>query len=117
VNELYDIKGYQIHPGDLVRTYHFTGRRNKIHYLYHVAALDGDKIRLLPTEWLATSKREGGSYCPDQAYLDGISALIISGHGPGDCIIWYDRPKRKPNRTSIRRTRNDRSVSLPPRSA
>lgn len=92
---LYDIKGYPICPGDLVRTYHFTGMRNKIHYLYHVATMDTYGLRMLPTAQLGIPKDNGGSYYPKQSDLDGLSALILSGHGPGDCTAYYDRPKRK----------------------
>ncbi len=78
---LHDIKGYPIHPGDLVRTYHFTGRRNKVHYLYHVAKKDKHGLRMLPTEWLGlNNEQDGGAYYPTQKDMDGLSGLILSGH-------------------------------------
>ena len=78
---LHDIKGYPIHPGDLVRTYHFTGRRNKIYYLYHVAKKDKHGLRLLPTEWLGlNNEHDGGAYYPKQKDMDSLSAVILSGH-------------------------------------
>lgn len=34
---VYDRKGVPIHPGDLIRSFHFIGARRKRYYLYHVA--------------------------------------------------------------------------------
>lgn len=96
MSQLYDIKGYPLYPGDLVRTYHFTGRRNKIYYLYHVAVEDQHGLRMLPVGWLSASdKRDGGSYYPQQKDMDGLSGQILCGHGPGDIHSYEDRPRRK----------------------
>lgn len=85
MGELYDIKGIPIYPGDLLRTYHFTGRRNKIYYLYHVATKDGHGLRLLPAEWADPNcKRSGGAYYPSQKDLDGLSAIVLNHYNAGD---------------------------------
>jgi len=91
--ELYDLKGVPIYPGDLLRSYHFTGARRKRYYLYHTVVLDGG-LRMVPTSHLEPSKsKEGGSCLLSQDLAD--NAEIIAGYGPKGCLDYCDRPKRK----------------------
>jgi hypothetical protein len=59
----YDMKGRPIIGGDLLRQYHFTGRRKKIHYLYHVAVPTKNGFDLVPTSHLDPSRVAGGGRC------------------------------------------------------
>lgn len=96
---LYDIKGYPIQPGDLVRTYHFTGRRGKIHYLYHVASLpenNSNGLKLIPAAWADPNyEKDGGDCFVDQFFLNSYSATILAGIGPASGQGFCDRVKRK----------------------
>ena len=86
IRELHDIKGWVIRPGDLVRTYHFTGSRGKIHYLYHVATKAEYGIKLLPAEWADPNrKHDGGAHYPTQSELNGLSAIILNNYGHDTC--------------------------------
>ncbi len=82
LSEIYDIKGYPIRAGDLVRSYHYTGARGKIHYLYHVISLQEHGLKMLPAEWADPNYRHDGGACYfDQAFVDAYSITIISGRG------------------------------------
>jgi hypothetical protein len=62
--ECHDSNGVPIYPGDLLRTFHFTGPRRRKWYLYHVAVYDTQvgAMRMMPVEYLEPSvKREGGN--------------------------------------------------------
>lgn len=96
--DVVDIKGVPIYPGDLIRSYHFTGARRKRHYLYHVAIWNSDEVtmELVPTSELEPTLRDRGGRCwLRQELADEIVAEVISGHGPGDCLDYTDRPKRR----------------------
>lgn len=93
---LYDIKGYPIQAGDLIRTYHFTGRRGKIHYLYHVVSQQEHGLKMLPAMWADPNYvHDGGACYFDQAFLDAYSALILMGIGPSSGLGFMDRKRRK----------------------
>ena len=93
--EHYDMNGRPIHPGDLLRTYHFTGARRKKHYLYHVVVQEPTGLFLVPTSHLEPSMRNGGGRCPLNAYADTWQSEIISGYGPVPYLSYEDRPKNR----------------------
>lgn len=93
---LYDIKGLPIQAGDLVRTYHYTGRKGKIYYLYHVISLQEHGLKMLPAEWADPNQNHNGGACYfDQQILNANSALIIAGHGLGDGQSFQSRERKK----------------------
>lgn len=88
-----DKNGTQIYPGDLLRSFHFTGARRKRYWLYHVAVNDRGRLRAVPTSYLEPTKiNDGGSFLIDDRAA--MNCEIISGHGPGDILSFEDRPKR-----------------------
>jgi hypothetical protein len=90
---VYDKKGYPIYPGDLLRSPHYRGARRKMHYLYHVAVMDGERLTMVPAQYLEpTIKRTGGVCDLGQHLADHIE--IISGYGPADYLSFEGRPKR-----------------------
>ena len=90
--EVYDRNGVPIHPGDLLRTPHFRDRRRRQHYLYHTAVYHDDgtcrAMRMVPT-----LVGRGGNCLLSQQIADALE--VIAGHGPGECLCYTDRPKRK----------------------
>lgn len=98
--ECVDCKGVPIYPGDLLRTFHYTGARRRKFYLYHVAAEMACErtghwyIRMLPVAYLnPTQRRKGG----DPMLSDELAAAseVIYGHGPQKFMCFTERPKRK----------------------
>jgi hypothetical protein len=90
----YDSKGYPIYKGDLIRSFHFRGANKRIHYLYHVVVEEDEVLYMVPTSHIEPTCVSGGGKC--LLKYAGFSPIeIISGHGPGDILIWYDRPKRE----------------------
>lgn len=91
--ECHDSKGYPIHPGDLVRSFHFVGVRKRRHWLYHVAVeSETGHMEMVPTSELSPSRRgRGGRFWLTQDYADSMEMLILSGSGPGD---FYDFEQR-----------------------
>jgi hypothetical protein len=91
--ELYDKHGRPIYPGDLLRSFHFIeARYRRRRYLYHVAVMRDGAMRMEPTAFLH-SRKGGGECLMSQELLDSNEAEIIDGHGPGDCLDFYDRPR------------------------
>lgn len=92
-----DCKGREIRPGDLLRSPHFReARYRRMNYLYHTVIVVWDKqnpyFRMVPTSQLEPTLVGNGGSClltPDLAN----AAEIIAGHGPGDILSHYDRPK------------------------
>lgn len=87
----------QICPGDLLRSFHFTGARRKKYYLYHVAVLNRDyqreTLEAVPVCSLEPTKRNQGGKCwltQDVA----TNMEIIYGSGPGKLLGFDDRPKQ-----------------------
>ncbi len=94
-----DNTGREIRPGDLLKTYHFTGARKKRYWLYHTVVVVWVKqnpyFRMVPTQQLEPTLIDSGGACaltPDLA----SNAEIIAGHGPGDCLGYEDRKRVKP---------------------
>jgi hypothetical protein len=92
--ECHDARGVPIHPGDLLRTPHFTDRCGQKHYLYHVAVLTPDGMQMMNVAELEPTTRGGGG-CPWLSDNLAQNATIIHGYGPGDCLDYTDRPKLK----------------------
>ena len=93
--ECHDSKGVPIYPGDLLKSYHFTDRRRRKWYLYHVAVMRDGALRMVPTSHLEPTLVSGGGGCLLSDEL--ANALeVIHGHGPDDCLDYTDRPKHKP---------------------
>jgi hypothetical protein len=96
--EVCDCRGVPIHPGDLVRTDHFRERNGRRHYLYHVAVWNAAEqtMELVPVSELEPKLRDRGGRCwLMEATIRGSNARVIHGHGPGDCLDYTDRPRRK----------------------
>ena len=102
--DLCDSKGYSIHPGDLLRTYHYTDHRRRKHWLYHVVTRDADHpnvLEMTPVGWLALDdrgRRLSGGKCRVHSVADEdgfVDAEILTGHGPGKLLCFTDRPKRR----------------------
>ena len=91
--ELYDCRGYPIHPGDLLRTLHFRDSRGKRYYLYHVAVLKGEHVYMKPVHYLEPSIRQTGGECRIDDQL-AESITILAGYGPGRVIHFEDRTRR-----------------------
>lgn len=93
---LHDAKGIPIHPGDLLRSFHFRGARRKVYYLYHVVTRreDGSLWAVPTSELEPTLRNRGGTYRLTQESLLR-DTIIISGYGPGDIVHFLDRPRVK----------------------
>lgn len=98
--ELHDMRGVPIYPGDLLRSFHFKERSGRTHYLYHTAVYAFDKdgkhghMRIVPTSHLEPSKVSGGGDCLLSEDL-AATCRVISGCGPGDCLDYADRPRKR----------------------
>lgn len=97
----WDIRGIEIRPGDLVKSFHFkSGRRN--YYLYHTVVAETHESKvyffLVPTSHLEPTKQQDGGKClllPDLAatleVISGIETIGKSRH----LVDWTDRRKFK----------------------
>jgi hypothetical protein len=88
---VYDVKGFPIERGDLLRTFHFKdGRRNT--WLYHVACIRPDgHLEAVPVRCLATGDRDG-TYFLHQSVADLVACEIVQGLNGG--VQFYERPKK-----------------------
>lgn len=85
-----DANGREIHEGDLLRSRHFRGPRNRMFYLYHVVVRRGDHLWMVPTSHLAGEQYvKGGGECLLKS-RHRPTAEIIDGYTNG---WWYDRPR------------------------
>lgn len=95
----YDRKGVPIYPGDLLKSFHFTGARRKKYWLYHVVVAPPERagttfpLEMVPTSHLEPTKRSGGGRCPLVDWL-ASNAEVIAGSGPGEILDFEDRPKK-----------------------
>lgn len=88
----WDAKGLPIAPGDLLRSFHFTGARRKRHYLYHTVVMRDGHLWMVPTCHLEPTKAGGGGDCRIwERQLAGSD--IISGVDD-DGRLYADRPGR-----------------------
>lgn len=100
--EIYDKNNIPIYPGDLLKSFHFMGRRRKRYYLYHVAVEREDGyMEMVPVHELGLPP-SGGRVWLDQQYGDTVE--IIAGHGPDQCICFDERPRNMGRKNE---TRND----------
>ena len=94
--EVVDRKGVPIHPGDLIRSFHFIGPRRKRYYLYHTAVCRDGAMYMVPTSHLEPTKVEGGGCCLlSQNHLDAYDAEVICGCGPEPGMSHEDRKRVK----------------------
>jgi len=93
--ESHDMNGVPIYPGDLLKSFHFTGARRKRYYLYHVAVMNQAEKRM---EMVPVHNLEPTKACRDGMYwlLKEMESDIevITGYGPGHCLYFDERPKR-----------------------
>ena len=90
-----DKHGIPICEGDLIRSPHFIGARNKMHYLYHVIVEENDVLYMVPTSHLVPSQRNSGGKCQlRHVYSDAWEGEIIHGNGPAPYISFEDRPRK-----------------------
>ncbi len=89
----YDVKGFPIERGDLLRTFHFKdGRRNT--WLYHVACLRPDGyLEAVPARYLDHDDKGGGRYNLIQCVVDSVKCEIVQGLH--DNVQFYERPRRR----------------------
>lgn len=95
--ELHDMNGVPIYPGDLLRTFHFQGRKRRKYYLYHTAVYRDGAMHMVPTAHLQPTKIKDGGAClmnDDSA----VNCEVIHGYGPKPYIDYLDRPKKEVRR-------------------
>jgi hypothetical protein len=92
--QYYDKNGIPIYPGDLIRTFHYRGKRRRIFYLYHTVILREGYLEMVPTCHLEPTKAKSGGRCWLKA-LDADQLEVIYGYGPGPMDDFTDRPKVK----------------------
>jgi len=93
--EVHDSRGVPIHPGDLIRSFHFIGPRRKRHYLYHTAVYRDGAMHMVPTSHLEHTKDDGGCCLLSQSLMDGYESEVISGYGPEFGMSYEDRKRVK----------------------
>jgi hypothetical protein len=105
---VYDRRGYPIYPGDIVKTYHFTGARGKKYYLYHMVAETKGQMWLMGMEYQdgrpifveRCRVEAAGWFDEETGRLEQTE--IVQGYGPGDLIDYEARPRRRPTHVSDR---------------
>ncbi len=101
--EAFDLNGYPIEVGDLIRTHHFRCHRRRIHYLYHVVRLHDGHLEGVPVEELAKPPG-GGRYW----LKSGLNCTqIINGYNADSALTWYQRPRNKTVAAEYRRLVED----------
>ena len=94
--ECHDKRGVPIYPGDLLKTFAFTGSRRKKYWLYHIAVFNKryGTMQIVPVSELEPTKRGQGG-CAWLTIEQAADAEVIYGHGPGDCLDFSERPRRR----------------------
>ena len=95
--ECHDSKGIPIYPGDLLRSYHFTGKHQKVYYLYHVALMIEGAMRMVNTD-LMPDVLSGKNQLPGCMMSQdlAIKTTILCGYGPKkEHYSFEDRPRVK----------------------
>lgn len=91
----YDVKDRPIYPGDLLRTFHFVGSRNKRYYLYHTVVLEGNELYMVPTCHLEPSHATGGGKANLKYMHPETKSEIIHGYGPSPYLRYDERPRKQ----------------------
>lgn len=87
-----DCKGRPIYPGDLLKSYHFTDRRRRKHWLYHVAVYQRGSMEAVPVCHLQPGmEKEGGRHWIRHDNSGGFE--IIHGFGPEFGMSYKERPR------------------------
>lgn len=90
LEQVRDVRGFPICPGDLLRTPHFRGARRKQYYLYHVAVMKDGHLYAVPTQNLEPTMSNSGGTC---LVKDLPPVTILSGFGPAPAIHFEDRQR------------------------
>lgn len=97
---VYDMHDVPIYPGDLLRSFHFTGVHNKRWYLYHTAVNRNGSLYMVPVAHLEPTQISGGGDCwLHQKMADTVE--VIQGYGPGKCLDYTERPTRETPKTNL----------------
>jgi hypothetical protein len=91
---IYDNRGVPAHHGDVIKIYHFTGKRKKRYYMYKVV----QEVETYSKRYLhavdateLVTKPKG----PFRSLLKNIGEFeIVQGYGPKPYIDFEDRPRR-----------------------
>ena len=87
----HDKNGVPIHPGDLLKTYHFRDYLGRDRYLYHVAVIRDGELWMVPVSHMHPPKIKGGGDC---MITNDIVARAEIIHGTDDGGGTYEeRPK------------------------
>jgi len=103
--EVYDKNGVPIYPGDLLRTFHFTGPRRRKWYLYHTAIFNQQHqcMEGVPTSEIEPSLvGRGGRFWLHQEIMDGEQCEVIEGPSIGEHILYTERPRRKKEASDVK---------------
>lgn len=99
---LYDKNERPIFPGDLLRSFHYTGARRRRLYLYHVAVATESGMDAVPACHLEPSKIKGGGRCQMDAkmsanfeIIQGLNLRPTPDAAGKETQAYYERPKRK----------------------
>jgi hypothetical protein len=95
----YDSHGIPILVGDMIRTFHFFGRRRKRHYLYHGVRLREGVMELVPVHECITGEHDGGC-CWLKSMCNNVGEML----NEGEIVVGYPYPEeRKPRITERKR--------------
>ncbi len=78
----YDKNGYQIHKGDVLKVFHFIGRRNKKYYMYKVVTEDAERLYATNVTSLILDPVRPHR-CRLEALGNKEDIEIVQGSGPG----------------------------------
>ena len=101
--DLCDRNGVPIYPGDLLKTYNFTGPRRRKWFMYHVVTQDvSGVLHATPTAWMAKTERQrqlSGGQCYLHSLADEGGVIrdteVIDGYGPDGIVCYTDRKRVK----------------------
>lgn len=95
----YDIKGYPIYPGDVLRIFHFIAAvRRERRYMYKVVieengTLYGVDICELATMGIKNAHKYRLKHNEENGVLPNTE--IVQGHGPGEYFCYRQRKRRR----------------------
>lgn len=106
--EMHDKRGVPIYPGDLLKTYHFTGARKKRYYLYHIAFYRDGHMRCQSAQYFGTGSKDHSAdillqslWVSDEANRTLEQTEVIDGYGPGDYLSFEERPRASVTNSQI----------------